>query len=176
MPESANKTGDAFAEAVAAYEALLRERHSDFRKTLEELCRQRPQIADELQKLHSVFQLAQAATISPALHQSVRDLFGDDAEVTLTLDDAGPLAEDQATVIASAEVSPSGGPGGGPAEAGTPNRADRYALEGEVARGGMGIIYRVRDRELNRTLAMKVVLAFVCLGRELLRSRCGNKE
>lgn len=33
----------------------------------------------------------------------------------------------------------------------------RYRVEGIVARGGMGIIYAVRDRELDRTLAMKVI-------------------
>jgi serine/threonine protein kinase/WD40 repeat protein len=43
---------------------------------------------------------------------------------------------------------------------------ERYILRGEVARGGMGVIYRVRDRELNRTLAMKVMLAEETASRE----------
>ena len=34
----------------------------------------------------------------------------------------------------------------------------RYEIEGEIARGGMGAILRVRDPDLRRTLAMKVVL------------------
>src|SRR5437870_1159105 len=33
----------------------------------------------------------------------------------------------------------------------------RYSLEGEVARGGMGLIVRVHDRTLDRTLALKVL-------------------
>lgn len=33
----------------------------------------------------------------------------------------------------------------------------RYRVEGIVARGGMGVIYAVRDRELNRVIAMKVI-------------------
>jgi serine/threonine-protein kinase len=33
----------------------------------------------------------------------------------------------------------------------------RYALEGELARGGMGLIVRVHDRVLGRTLALKVL-------------------
>ncbi len=36
---------------------------------------------------------------------------------------------------------------------------DRYELGEEIARGGMGAIYRVRDRSLDRELAVKVVLA-----------------
>jgi formylglycine-generating enzyme required for sulfatase activity len=35
----------------------------------------------------------------------------------------------------------------------------RYKVHGEVARGGMGAILRVRDEDLRRDLAMKVVLA-----------------
>ncbi|HEV8112475.1 MAG TPA: bifunctional serine/threonine-protein kinase/formylglycine-generating enzyme family protein [Planctomycetota bacterium] len=34
----------------------------------------------------------------------------------------------------------------------------RYSVQGEVARGGMGAILRVRDEDLRRDLAMKVVL------------------
>ena len=33
----------------------------------------------------------------------------------------------------------------------------RYDVQDEFARGGMGVIYRVRDQQLNRTLAMKVM-------------------
>lgn len=35
---------------------------------------------------------------------------------------------------------------------------ERYELEGEVARGGMGAILRIHDRQLDRRLAMKVLL------------------
>jgi serine/threonine-protein kinase len=37
--------------------------------------------------------------------------------------------------------------------------ADNYELQGIIAKGGMGIIYRARDRRLNRQVAVKMVLA-----------------
>ncbi|MBI4602355.1 MAG: protein kinase [Planctomycetes bacterium] len=50
---------------------------------------------------------------------------------------------------------------------------DRYVSEGEVARGGMGVIYRIQDRSLNRTIAMKVMSAAPVEGSEGARAAAG---
>ncbi|MEZ5300957.1 MAG: serine/threonine-protein kinase [Verrucomicrobiales bacterium] len=39
------------------------------------------------------------------------------------------------------------------------HESSRYEPQGEIARGGMGIIYKVRDCDLDRTLAMKRMMA-----------------
>ena len=43
-------------------------------------------------------------------------------------------------------------------DAGLPASAGRYRIVGEVARGGMGAVLRAHDPELDRTLAIKIML------------------
>src|SRR6516165_10582934 len=53
------------------------------------------------------------------------------------------------------QVHPGAGGDGGPAR---PDLGERYEVQVEIARGGMGAVYRARDRTLQRDLAVKVLL------------------
>jgi tetratricopeptide (TPR) repeat protein len=46
----------------------------------------------------------------------------------------------------------------GPLDQTLPERAGRYQVIGEIARGGMGIVYRAYDPDIQRPLALKVLL------------------
>jgi hypothetical protein len=118
---------------------------------LDQLCAAHPELAEEFRSLEPLLRLAQSAAASRSFQQSLREQFGDDAEVTVRLEEGLGVAP-SGGAVAFTERPVTSKP---PPEGGAPN--PRYALEGEVGRGGMGIIFRVRDRNLSRTLAMKIM-------------------
>ncbi len=142
MPDPAPNPKEKLRSALEAMNLWLREHRTKESADFGKLCAAHAEVASELQELLSLVQIAQAAATSRSFQQTVREQFGEDAEVTVKLEDGFG-------------VPPSGGVPTGRPEGGTPS--SRYALEEEVARGGMGVIWRVRDRDLSRTLAMKVM-------------------
>ncbi len=136
------------AEAgFAAYLLALREdRAADF----DAFCAARPEIADRLRLLHDVWRRQTTATMlesSPGdaarpISHVLREFFGNERP--------------------DVEIAPEEGAAGDQSLSTRLKRlaerialTARYSLQEEVARGGMGVILRVWDEDLRRTLAMK---------------------
>jgi serine/threonine protein kinase len=115
-----------------------------------ELARANPASADELNGLHAEWErvagIHAALAAQGSLTQRLRKHYGAAVEADLELDDS----DGEADSLASRAVRE--------LEAHAP-RQSRYRLLGEVARGGMGAVLKVWDSDLNRALAMKVMLA-----------------
>lgn len=95
---------------------------------VEALCRQHPEFADELRQLLAVGQM---------------------------IDFLGASRSHQASTIV-----PAGGAAPSPPASGDvlPRSFGNYELLEEIGRGGMGIVYKAWDRELNRNVALKMIL------------------
>jgi WD40 repeat protein/serine/threonine protein kinase len=128
--------------AFASYVARVREGEDvDF----DAFCDERPVLADALRRLHAAW--GDRPTTKSGRVRSIREFLDDKASISLDPeappDDSksGSGVRERLDALAA--------------------RTGRYTLRGEVARGGMGVILKVWDEDLRRTLAMKASFAHV---------------
>lgn len=113
------------------------------------------QLHDEWMRLKRILNLHSATRESGSLADRLREQFGPNADPGVRLDDEEvptdakfkrkrSAPDDDPTLYEElrTRISSSG----------------RYRLDGEIARGGMGVVIQVFDKDLRRNLAMKVML------------------
>ncbi len=113
------------------------------------LCRANPALERNLRELkhwHEVMvRLGAVRSGGRTISERLKQRIGTDPGPTASLDDE-PRPDSGASSTLFERLRGSG------------TRCTRYRMLGEVARGGMGVILKIWDDELRRTLAMKVVL------------------
>src|SRR5688572_586200 len=114
---------------------------------IDSLCAARPALAVELRSLWAQHEreLSRDEPGGGTLARELRKRFGEEAapEVSLAPGDES----DVEALVADVDPHRDGSPKG-----------TRYRVVGEIARGGMGAVYKAWDADLRRHLAMKVAL------------------
>ena len=144
MSTSEHDGSGAQSEAQDLFLRYVKKARSGGTQAFQALCEEHPEQADYLRELHSIYKLGAALASSQSFHESLRQRYGDINEITLSVDEDSSVDATVATQV----------------DEGFRQRTydtSRYRLEGEIARGGMGIVFRVKDQDLSRSIAMKVM-------------------
>jgi hypothetical protein len=88
--------------------------------------------------------LEEVGAADPALAAELENMLADDQKAQGEPLFRGPFPVNAKALLSAAAV--------------LPQRAGRYRIEGEISRGGMGVVLRARDPDLHRPLAIKVLL------------------
>jgi WD40 repeat protein len=96
----------------------------------------------------------------PEMAEQLRAFFADQDRMDQLVQPLRPTDDPDATLPPRAEAPtlPPGGPTAG-APLGTVRYFGDYELLDEIARGGMGVVYRARQVSLNRVVALKMILS-----------------
>ncbi|HEX5011622.1 MAG TPA: SUMF1/EgtB/PvdO family nonheme iron enzyme [Planctomycetota bacterium] len=135
-------------DAIEIFAGWLSRRERGELLEFDELLRGHPQLAAELTELEATWKRLAAASDSAdpslSLPEPIGSRFGE-PEAPAREQGKGQAPVDFASLLI-AQLSAHGSGFG------------RYRIRGEVARGGMGLILKIWDRDLRRHLAMKVIL------------------
>ena len=134
MSEDDPRTGEATAGAEAAFASFLARIRRGEDIDFESYCRERPGLAEPLRRLHAAWE-SQRKAAGAGSAPSIRDFLETGSKTAGEQTETDSGVRERILRLAA--------------------RTGRYSLKGEVARGGMGVILRVWDRDLRRTLAMK---------------------
>ena len=130
--------------AETRFADFLRRKEAGDTVSFEEFCANNPSDETALRMLHSVYEEGKSAAEAPSLGHKLEKFFGATMVEKSSLDSLVSGSEEAGSRDSAEKLV-------------THQNGPRYEEKGEIARGGMGIVFRVLDRDLNRQLAMKVL-------------------
>src|SRR5204863_2099993 len=98
-------SSDPHAAAAEVYRLFLQNTPANNEDDFEGLCVAHPDLADQLRRLHSVARLAQSLAGSVAFRHALREVFGEEPQVKLRLDEADVDAEDEKVTLVEESAS-----------------------------------------------------------------------
>src|SRR6266508_4419813 len=106
MTVSGENPGTGLKAALELYGDFLRRPSARAPGAFDALCEKHPALAEHLRQLHGIGALAQSLAGSAPFHHSLREVFGEEAEVKLTLDDDKSAVENELATIVDPTAQP----------------------------------------------------------------------